>query len=48
VTLAYVDVGGTTRKSFPAKVKEADAETVAELRDRVKAIRKTIASERAG
>jgi hypothetical protein len=45
-TLAYLDEAGTRKKSFPADVKESDAETLATLRDELKQIRKTIAGER--
>ncbi|MGW7681705.1 DUF4132 domain-containing protein [Kribbella sp. NPDC054772] len=46
VSLAYVDENQTPRKSFPADVKQADAETLAAIRGDLKAIRKTIAGER--
>lgn len=45
-TLTYVDEQGREKKSFPADVKDASDETLAELKDALKAIRKTIASER--
>jgi hypothetical protein len=44
--LVYLDDEGTRRKSVPADVKEADAETVAAIREELKGIRKTIAGER--
>lgn len=43
--LSYVDVG-SARRSFPAAVKDADADTLASLRAELKNIRKTIAGER--
>ncbi len=45
-TLTFVEEEGAPRKSFPAAVKEADGETLAELREEIKGIRKTISSER--
>lgn len=45
--LAFVDDGSRRRAAFPAAVRETDAEVLAELRERAKAIRRTIASERA-
>jgi hypothetical protein len=47
VKLAFVDDGGKRRAAFPAAVREADADRLGELRERAKAIRRTIASERA-
>ncbi|TDO55323.1 uncharacterized protein DUF4132 [Kribbella sp. VKM Ac-2571] len=45
-TLRYVDEKQTPRKSVPPDVKQTDAETLAALRNDLKAIRKTIAGER--
>lgn len=44
--LLYVDEKQTPRKSVPADVKQADAETLAAIRNDLNAIRKTIAGER--
>jgi hypothetical protein len=46
VSLSFIDETGAQRQAFPAAVKEADADTLTELRERAKAIRKTIATER--
>lgn len=43
-SLVYVDENQTPRKSVPADVKQADAETLAAIRGDLKAIRKTIAA----
>lgn len=47
VTLLYEDEAGVLRKTFPAPVKTTDAEVLAELRQELKEIRKTVAGERA-
>ena len=45
-SLVYLDEDGKRRKTVPAAVKEADADTLKGLRDELKGIRKTIAGER--
>jgi uncharacterized protein DUF4132 len=45
-SLVYLDEGGKRRKTVPAAVKEADGDTLTELRDDLKGIRKTVAGER--
>ncbi|TCC25601.1 DUF4132 domain-containing protein [Kribbella speibonae] len=45
-SLVYVDENRKPRKSVPPDIKRADAEALAAIRDRLKAIRKTIAGER--
>ncbi|MGL5811682.1 MAG: DUF4132 domain-containing protein, partial [Nocardioides sp.] len=47
VVVAYVDDKGVRRKGFPAAVKAADAEALAGLRREAKAVRTTVAGERA-
>ncbi|MBJ7472731.1 MAG: DUF4132 domain-containing protein [Solirubrobacteraceae bacterium] len=44
--LVFVDEDGTASKSFPVDVKEAEAVVLAELREELKGIRKTLAAER--
>lgn len=44
--LIYLDADGSPKRSFPAAVKEADADALAALRAELKNIRKTIAGER--
>lgn len=44
--LSFVDENGKEKKSFPADVKDADEETLAALKEQLKSIRKTVASER--
>ena len=44
--LTYLNEHGARRKSFPADVKRADAEALAQLREKRKAIAKTLAGER--
>ena len=45
-SLVYLDENDRPRKSVPADVKQADAATLAALREDLKSIRKTIAGER--
>ena len=45
--LVYLDQGERRRKSVPADVKAADAETLKAIREDLKAVRRTIAGERA-
>lgn len=46
VSVTYVDVEGSIRKSVPAAVKAANAETLTQAQAAAKAIRKTLAGER--
>lgn len=46
VTLAYTDEHGARKKSFPARVRRFDAELLATMRDKRKAIGKTLAGQR--
>ena len=44
--MVYLDEQGKRQKSTPADVKETNANAIAEIREELKGIRKTIAGER--